>query len=194
MALLLLEHYLLSILTSSYPAAGGTLFAININLILSERVLTYMNDQFKEHETLKGNSAYKLDQDCTCSCTSNSTDYDDLKLNFEILQSRVDALQALANTQKVSFSEIEHSNEIECLKRELCLEREKTQRMESDLRLVSKKLHELHNHYMICNTSNSNSGICICKEPPKPKAVRDVNLMDSSSLIAQPGSPNCTCN
>ena len=124
----------------------------------------------------------------------NYTDYDDLKLNFEILQSRVDALQDLANTQKVSFSEIEYSNEIECLKRELCLEREKTQRMESDLRLVSKKLHELHSYYMICNTSNSNSGICICKEPPKPKAVRDVNLMDSSSLIAQPGSPNCAIN
>ena len=142
-----------------------------------------MNDQFEEHETLKGNLANKLDQDCTCSCTSNSTDYDDLKLNFEILQSRVDALQALANTQRVSFSEIEYSNEIECLKRELCLEREKTQRMESDLRLVSKKLHELHSHCMICSTPDPNSGICICKEPPKPKAVRDVNLMDSSSLI-----------
>ena len=94
----------------------------------------------------------------------------------------------------MSFSEIEYSNEIECLKRELCLERGKTQRMESDLRLVSKKLHELHSHYMICNTSNSSSGICICKEPPKPKAVCDVNLMDSLSLIAQPGSPNCAIN
>ena len=167
---------------------------INPDKPATERVLAHMNDQFEEHKTLKENLANKLDQDCTCSCTSNSTDYDDLKLNFEILQSRVDALQALANTQKVSFSEIEYSNEIECLKRELCLEREKTQRMESDLRLLSKKRHELHSYYMICNTSNSNSGICICKEPPKPKAVRDVNLMASSSSIAQPGSPNCAIN
>lgn len=98
---------------------------INPDKPATERVLTHMNDQFEEHETLKGNLANKLDQDSTCSCTSNSTDYDDLKLNFEILQSRVDALQALANTQKVSFSELGCSNEIECLKRELCLEREK---------------------------------------------------------------------
>ena len=148
----------------------------------------------EEHETSKGNLANNLDQDCTCSCTSNSTDYDDLKLNFEILQTRVDALQALANTQKVSFLEIGCSNEIECLKRELCVEREKTHIMESNLRLVNKKLCELHSHCMICNTSNPNSGICICKEPSKPKTVSDVNLMDSLSLIAQPGSPNCVIN
>ena len=167
---------------------------INSDKLATETVFTHMNDQFEEHETSKGNLAKNLDQDCTCSCTSNSTDYDDLKLNFEILQSRVDALQALANTQKVGFSEIGCSNEIECLKTELCLEREKTQRMESDLRLVNKKLCELHSHYMICNTSNSNSGICICNEPPKPKAVRDVNHLDSLNLIAQPGSPNCAIN
>ena len=46
---------------------------------------------------------------------------------------------------------------------------------------------------MICNTSNPNSGICICKDRLSP-TVRDVNLMDSSSLIAQPGSPNCAIN
>ena len=63
---------------------------INPDKPTTERVLTHMNDQFEEHETLKGNSAYKLDQDCTCSCTSDSADYDDLKLNFEILQSRVE--------------------------------------------------------------------------------------------------------
>ena len=80
--------------------------SINPDKPTTEKVLTHMNDQFEEHETLKGNLADKLDQDCTCSCISNSTDYEDLKLNFEILQSRVDALQALANTQKMNFSEI----------------------------------------------------------------------------------------
>ena len=39
---------------------------INPDKPTTERVLTYMNDQFEEHETLKRNSAYKLDQDCTC--------------------------------------------------------------------------------------------------------------------------------
>ncbi len=55
----------------------------------------------------------------------NPTDFDDLKLRLEILQSRVDTLRALANTQKVSFLETEYSCKIEHLKRELCEEREK---------------------------------------------------------------------
>ena len=42
--------------------------SINPDKPTTERVLTHMNDQFEEHETLKGNLANKLDQDCTCSC------------------------------------------------------------------------------------------------------------------------------
>ena len=52
LALLLLEHYLRSILTSSYPAAGGTLFAININLILSCSCWNIFYHQFLPHLTL----------------------------------------------------------------------------------------------------------------------------------------------
>ena len=50
--LLQLEHYLISILTSSYPAAGGTLFAININLILSCSCWNIFYHQFLARLTL----------------------------------------------------------------------------------------------------------------------------------------------
>ena len=52
LALLLLEHYLLSILTLSNPAASGTLFAININLILSCSCWSIFYHQFLARLTL----------------------------------------------------------------------------------------------------------------------------------------------
>ena len=52
LALLLLEHYLLSILTLSNPAASGTLFAININLILSCSCWNIIYHQFLAGLTL----------------------------------------------------------------------------------------------------------------------------------------------
>ena len=52
LALLLLEHYLLSILTLSNPAASGTLFAININLILSCSCWNIFYHQFLARLTL----------------------------------------------------------------------------------------------------------------------------------------------
>ena len=52
LALLLLEHYLLSILTLSNPAASGTLFAINISLILSCSCWNIFYHQFLARLTL----------------------------------------------------------------------------------------------------------------------------------------------
>lgn len=52
-----------------------------------------------------------------CSCESVSEEVDDMKLNIEILQSRIDSLQSLANTLEVCKSvDVNYLNEIECLR------------------------------------------------------------------------------
>ena len=50
---------------------------------------------------------------CKCSCVTNILiEFENMKINMEILESRTDALQSLANVQKLCFSSSEYSNEI----------------------------------------------------------------------------------
>ncbi len=63
-----------------------------------------------------------------------------MKLNMEILESRTDALQSLANVQKVCVSPSEYFDEISRLNQELHAERNKiTSQLESDLASLNKR-------------------------------------------------------
>ena len=57
--------------------------------------------------TYPGGVCDKVNYCYSCSCDRTSTELDDVKLNIEVLQLRVDSLQALANTQKICTPEDE---------------------------------------------------------------------------------------
>ncbi len=58
-----------------------------------------------------------------------------MRLNIEILQSRIDALQSLANVQQVCSPITDCLRNIEVLRQELSEERERTQKIEFDLKV-----------------------------------------------------------
>ena len=75
--------------------------------------------------------------ECACSrvCEKNSKELEDLQLNIEILQSRTDSLQSLANVQEVCFPAAEILKEIESLKQDLV----------SELKLITEKVFNSDN-------------------------------------------------
>ena len=66
----------------------------------------------------------------------------EIKLSLEILQSQVDALQSLANTQNISLSEDVYLSEITRLNEELSVEKEKRQEIERKLQSLTDKLFQ----------------------------------------------------
>lgn len=119
---------------------------------------------------------------CSCSCDRTSTELDDVKLNIEILQLRVDSLQALANTQKISTSEDEYLSEINRLKRELYEEREKTQRIEFDFNTLKDKLCQFERRNLN-KLVNSNTEIVT----PVELSVNPDNYVENSCQSVQLG-------
>ena len=75
-----------------------------------------------------------------CSCSAVLSELEDMKLNFEVLQLRVDSLQSLANAQKVCFSMDGYTNMIDCLKQELWEEKQERLRMNLDFKNLKDKL------------------------------------------------------
>ena len=65
-----------------------------------------------------------------------------MKLNFEVLQSRVDSLQSLANTFEICkpANADAYPSEIECLKRELSDERKKSDELRSELVILKENI------------------------------------------------------
>ena len=70
-----------------------------------------------------------------CSCSEISPVLEDMKLNIELLQSRTDALQSLANEQQVCSPITDCLRNIEILRQELSEERERTQKIEFDFKV-----------------------------------------------------------
>ena len=68
-----------------------------------------------------------------CLCNRNLHDVNDIKLDIEILQSKTDALQSLANVQEGYSSIIDNSNKIELLEQGCLEEREKVNKIEVEL-------------------------------------------------------------
>ena len=86
---------------------------------------------------------YQDRTNCNCSRGSVVVEVEDMKLDIEVLQLRIDSLQSLADTQKVCSPFDEYLNEIDRLKQELCDERKKSKQLESDLEFLKGKLSEL---------------------------------------------------
>ena len=93
---------------------------------------------------------------------------DDVKLNIEVLQSRVDSLQTLANTGKVFVAEFDYLGEINSLKRELREEREKTQSLESGYNALKVRLDHLESRNLNNNSVNAKANVCTLDRCPKP--------------------------
>ena len=66
-------------------------------------------------------------------CNRSLHDVNDIKLDIEMLQSKTDALQSLANVQEGYSSIIDNSNKIELLEQGCLEEREKVNKIELDL-------------------------------------------------------------
>ena len=95
-------------------------------------------------------SASTIDtESCNCPCiTGILIELENIKLNMDIVESRMDALQSVANAQKVSFTSNECSSEINRLRQELFEETHKTSQLESDLASLKKKFFLFEQKYM----------------------------------------------
>ncbi len=107
---------------------------------------------------------------------------DDVKLNIEVLQSRVDSLQTLANTGKVFVSEFDYLGEINSLKRELREEREKTQSLESGYNALKVRLDRLESRNLNNNSVNPKANVCTL-DVNKDIADDTVRLRDENALL-----------
>jgi hypothetical protein len=86
----------------------------------------------------------------------------EIKLSLEILQSQVDALQSLANTQNISLSEDVYLSEITRLNEELSVEKEKRQEIERKLQSLTDKLFHLENcnlNTKLANNTTNNENL-----------------------------------
>ncbi len=102
--------------------------------------------------------------DCifSSSCQSVSEGWPEIKLSLEILQSQVDALQSLANTQNISLSEDVYLSEITRLNEELSVEKEKRQETERKLQSLTDKLFQLENcnlNTKLANNTTNNENL-----------------------------------
>ena len=88
-------------------------------------------------------SALKIETINHCLCNQNLHDVNDIKLDIEILQSRIHALQSLANVQEGYSSIIDNSNKIGLLEQRCLEEREKLNKIELDLIDVKRILREM---------------------------------------------------
>ena len=82
----------------------------------------------------------------------------------KILQSQVDALQSLANTQNISLSEDVYLSEITRLNEELSVEKEKRQEIERKLQSLTDKLFQLENcnlNTKLANNTTNNENLPI---------------------------------
>ncbi len=107
---------------------------------------------------------------------------DDVKLNIEVLQSRVDSLQTLANTGKVFVPEFDYLGEINSLKRELREEREKTQSLESGYNALKVRLDHLESRNLNNNSVNAKANVCTL-DVNKDIADDTVRLRDENALL-----------
>ena len=77
-----------------------------------------------------------------CACNSAMEVIEDMKLNMEILRSRVDALQSLANANEVCPPIHLYLNKIDRLEQEILHERKKTNQLQVELASLKKRFPE----------------------------------------------------
>ena len=133
---------------------------------------------------------YQDRTNCNCSCGSVVVKVEDMKLDIEVLQLRIDSLQSLANTQKVCSPFDEYLNEIDRLKQELCDERKKSKQLESDLEYLKGKLSELGGRNQKCKMENNftNKGNFTPGEILLTSEASQIDIsLDNSCLIVQSG-------
>lgn len=124
---------------------------------------------------------------CNCSCGSMLEEFEDMKLNIEILQTRVDSLQSLANTQEVCPPVDIYLNKINLLEQEISNEKMKTNQLESELNLLKKNFSEQ------CCVLNNNLTIeenLTAGKIPKDLEEGENLLIDNSCIIIQMGDVN----
>lgn len=159
--------------------------------------LRYSLEQNNGERTTSTNCVFDLDNsskdsptnqpNCNCSCGEVLDEIGNMKLNMEILQSRLDSLQSLANIQQLVFAPTDdHTNRIEKLESELVEERRRINQYESEIDLLLRKLSECEDK-LILNDSNSTKKINLTlgKTPFKPDVSQENDLLEISCRIVQ---------
>ena len=132
-------------------------------------------------------SASTIDaESCNCPCvTGILIELENIKLNMEIVEFRTDALQSLANAQKVSFTSNECSSEINRLRQELFEERHKTSQLESDLASLKKKFSDFEQKYMPNLKPQINKANFMAKESLSHKQFSSTHSVNESATGKQ---------
>ena len=123
----------------------------SIESIRSKAVLLDNNIEIVSAEENTASASTIINPDaesCNCPCVNGILiELENIKLNMDIVESRTDALQSLANAQKVSFTSNECSSEISRLRQQLFEERHRTSQLESDLASLKKKFFHFEQKY-----------------------------------------------
>ena len=77
-----------------------------------------------------------------CSCSQIAIDLDGIKLDIEILQSRTDALQSLADVQECCIPSSYNVNKVELLLQEFTEEKGKLRKIEGDLTGIKRMVYD----------------------------------------------------
>lgn len=130
---------------------------------------------------------------CNCACSSTLEDIVNMKLNMEILRSRVDALQSLANANEVCPSVDLYLNEIDKLEQEILNEKRKTNRLEVELVSLKKQISEqgYKQNNVDCVVIEGNF---TAEEIPKEPENGESYLLNDSCTIVQTKDANQTNN
>ena len=116
-----------------------------------------------------------------CACGSVLEVIEDMRLNMEMLQSRVDALQSLANASEVHPADL-YLKKIDQLEREILEEKRKTSQLEIELASFKKLFSE--QRYKQNNADNVvTKGNFTVEETPKEREKGENDLLDHSCII-----------
>ena len=151
----------------------------------------------------------------TCyNCENFSTEVENMKISLEILQSKMDALQSLANVQKVCFSDSSMGSfEISRLKEELILEKNKSNQLQGDVDYLKEKVFDLEQilYSLLPSVNKNNKEVNYMPQESTTRlnthninleenylnadcSVHINNSLDDSCLIVQSTSVNDTNN
>lgn len=125
---------------------------------------------------------------CMCSCSDGLIE--DMKINMEILQSRVDALQTLANTQQLVFTPVvDQSHRIEELERVLAGEKKRTNQLETEIVLLKGKLTKFDQKCII-----NDKCIPIFSVPSRDGSEADQHIITNNLPVIAPNSTTETAD
>ena len=123
-----------------------------------------------------------------CLCSQTAIDLDGIKLDIEILQSRTDALQSLADVQECCIPSSYNANKVELLMQEFTEEKGKLKKIEGDLTDIKRMVYDRKGEQDLKSTDKVQIPVDVTLSNTN-KLIQTSNETDAAALTLVPIIP-----